>query len=88
MARTINLRGTTRPEIFPLGEDAQIPSEGERQISPSITSRYYKQGQSDPYVVQNVQGGVKDKDVSKFYKYPPGDSGEDGVRIRKLTPLE
>ncbi len=47
-----HLRGTPRPQVFPLREDGTLPLHRQGQVSPTITSRYYKQGQSDPYIVQ------------------------------------
>jgi len=45
-----HLRGESRPKIFPIRKDDEIPSKRQRQISPTITQRYYKQGQSDRYI--------------------------------------
>ena len=57
-----NLRGQPRPEVFPIGEDDNFPDERQGQISPTITSRYYKQGQSDPYV---VTGATKESAITQ-----------------------
>jgi DNA (cytosine-5)-methyltransferase 1 len=46
-----HLRGTPRPQVFPIGENDSVSVERQGQISPTITQRYYKQGQSDPYIV-------------------------------------
>ncbi|MCA9360245.1 DNA cytosine methyltransferase [Candidatus Kaiserbacteria bacterium] len=54
-----HLRGTPRPEVFPFGEDAQVPPQRQRKISPTITSRYYKQGQSDPYIVNEKEVRIR-----------------------------
>jgi len=45
-----HLRTTPRPQVFPLRQNVQISMQRQRQISPTITKRYYKQGQSDPYI--------------------------------------
>jgi DNA (cytosine-5)-methyltransferase 1 len=46
-----HLRGERRPKIFPVREDDGFPTQRQGQVSPTITQRYYKQGQSDPYIV-------------------------------------
>ncbi len=46
-----HLRDECSGQVFPIRKDDQVPTERQRQISPTITSRYYKQGQSDPYLV-------------------------------------
>lgn len=55
-----SLRGKPRPKIFPFGKDGQLFDERQGQVSPTITSRYYKQGQSDPYVVSGTLRTHKD----------------------------
>lgn len=54
-----HLRGTPRPEVFPIRENAQVFAERQRKISPTITSRYYKQGQSDPYIVDESKPRIR-----------------------------
>lgn len=46
-----NLRGERRPQVFPVTKDDRLLAQRQGQVSPTITQRYYKQGQSDPYVV-------------------------------------
>jgi len=46
-----HLRGECSGEVLPIRQDGGLSTERQRQISPTITQRYYKQGQSDPYVV-------------------------------------
>lgn len=54
-----HLRGTPRPEVFPFGENGGVPAERQGQVSPTITSRYYKQGQSDPYVFNDCTPSIR-----------------------------
>ena len=49
-------------KVFPLQKDDGLSTERQGQISPTITSRYYKQGQSDPYV---VEGDIKMREITK-----------------------
>ena len=50
-----SLRGEPKPKILSFREDAQIPVERQGKVSPTITKRYYKQGQSDPYIVNEKE---------------------------------
>lgn len=46
-------------QVLPLGEDDSLSSERPRQVSPTITSRYYKQGQSDPYIFNDCKAKIR-----------------------------
>lgn len=45
-----HLRGECSGEVLPITENGGLSTKRQRQISPTITQRYYKQGQSDPYI--------------------------------------
>ena len=74
-----SLRGERRPEILPLGsEHEQNLEQSEKPVS-TITTRYYKQGNSDPYISQlNTAQGGNQKDALL----------KQNMKIRRLTPLE
>jgi len=46
-----HLGGECGRQVFPIAENGGLSIERQRQVSPAVTSRYYKQGQSDPYLV-------------------------------------
>ena len=46
-----HLGGQGCPKVFPIGKDDEFFAQRQGKISPTITQRYYKQGQSDPYIV-------------------------------------
>ena len=84
-----HLGGFGGKQIFPIGEDGEVSSERQREISPAITSRYYKQGQSDPYLVRAdkpspLKEGNKPNRPNSIRRV----SYTDGARIRRLTPTE
>lgn len=54
-----HFRGTSRPEVFPVEEDGEVSTKRQGQISSAITSRYYKQGQSDPYVFKESEVSIR-----------------------------
>ena len=86
-----HLRGSSRPEVFPFGENDSVSSERQGQISPTITSRYYKQGQSDPYIV--TEKSKTGKQSVQQERNQPNDSDSRGgsahpASIRRLTPTE
>jgi DNA (cytosine-5)-methyltransferase 1 len=45
-----HLRGECGGQVLPIRQNGEVSPERQRQVSPTITQRYYKQGQSDPYV--------------------------------------
>lgn len=88
-----NLRGIPRPKVFPFGENARLSIKRQGQISPTITQRYYKQGQSDPYIVtEKPKTGksslLKNGDQSNNIDTRGGSAYPTNLRIRRLTPLE
>jgi DNA (cytosine-5)-methyltransferase 1 len=57
-----NLRGTPRPEVFPIGDDCQTPDELSGQHSNTLTARYYGGQENGTYVIEselNAQGDIK-----------------------------
>jgi len=88
-----HLRGTSRPEVFPFGENGELSTERQGQVSPTITQRYYKQGQSDPYIVSEEpesgeQGLPQERIESDNTDSRGGQAHTANLRIRRLTPLE
>ena len=84
-----HLRGTPRPKVFPVTNDGKVSAERQGQVSPTITSRYYKQGQSDPYILRSdkpyiPQGGNSSDSNNSIRRV----SYTDGASIRRLTPTE
>jgi DNA (cytosine-5)-methyltransferase 1 len=83
-----HLRGEPGPKVFPFKEDARLYSDRQGQISPTITQRYHKQGQSDPYIV--VENPVAP--TIRATQHKSGDNQtlvtETNMRIRRLTPME
>lgn len=88
-----HLRGQPRPQVFPFGENAQFPAERQGKISPTITSRYYKQGQSDPYIVvekseTRKQGIQQKRNIANNSHSRGGSAHSTNLRVRRLTPTE
>ena len=50
-----HLRGEPRRKVFPLGKNGKLYTKSRGHISSTITSRYYKQGRSDPYIVSQLK---------------------------------
>jgi DNA (cytosine-5)-methyltransferase 1 len=46
-------------KVFPITKDGGLSVERQRQVSPTITQRYYKQGQSDPYVFNDSTPSIR-----------------------------
>jgi len=46
-------------KVFPIGEDVPVSMQRQRKISPAITSRYYKQGQPDPYIFNEKEVRIR-----------------------------
>ena len=53
-----HLRTQPRPEVLPLRESNRVPETESRKedICPTITSRYYQQGKTDPYIIARFDG--------------------------------
>jgi len=89
-----HLRGQRRPKVFPITQNGEVFNKSKRQISPTITARYYKQGQSDPYIsrfpLKFLQRNQKNIDGDYAFTVDTANTG--GVRIdrmiRKFTPIE
>lgn len=84
-----HLGGQPKSKVFPVGENDSLFDGRQRQVSPTITSRYYKQGQTDPYLVRAdkpspLKGGDMPHNPNSIRRV----SYTDGARIRRLTPLE
>lgn len=49
-------------EVFPIGEGSGVPSEKleSKNVCPTITSRYFKRGKTDPYILQEHSFSGKD----------------------------
>lgn len=54
-----SLRGERRPQVFPITEDGEVSIKRQGQVSPTITQRYYKQGQSDPYIFNDSSPSIR-----------------------------
>ncbi len=89
-----NLRGQPRPQVFPFTSDGEVPGDTKRQISPTITSRYYKQGQSDPYISRYPLKFLQrnQRNIEGDYAFTIDGANTGGVKvnqlIRKFTPVE
>lgn len=89
-----HLRGEPRPKVFPITQNGEVSSNSERQISPTITSRYYKQGQSYPYISRYPLKFLQrnQRHIEGDYAFTVDGANTGGVRvdrlIRKFTPLE
>lgn len=46
-------------QVFPIRQNDIISIERQGQISPTITARYFKQGQSDPYVITDRPSDIR-----------------------------
>ena len=70
-----HLGGIPERKVFPIGQDGEIPSERQRQISPTITQRYHKQGQSDPYIFNEGTPSIRrltPLECERLMAYPDG----------------
>lgn len=60
-----HLGGFSGRQVFPLQKNDGFSIERQGKVSPTITRRYYKQGQSDPYIVteksESIEQGVSQK---------------------------
>lgn len=96
-----HLRGTPRPQIFPLTQSNKIPTKkSARQTQATHPIRAgYKAGQGgNDYIIHNIYGGFKEKKAREFRKYSPTIRTPQGgghipsvvsnAKIRRLTPLE
>jgi len=99
-----HLRGTPRPEVFPIGSDDGLPEgknepeEGQPQAQLSSTVRNKTGKADDTYIVHNIYGGFKETKVRKFKEVSPTirtpkGGGHlpnlvSGSKIRRLTPVE
>ena len=97
-----NLRGTSKSEILPFGEDVRevaIESGKPPKISGTITKRYHKQGNADTYIKQLIGGSQGDRvysteGCSTTIASQAGGKGAktglylEGFKIRRLTPIE
>jgi DNA (cytosine-5)-methyltransferase 1 len=88
-----HLRGECGRKVFPITKNGGLSSERQRQISPTITQRYYKQGQSDPYIVSEEAESSKQSLQQEGNQSNDSDSRGGQTypavpRIRRLTPLE
>lgn len=80
-------------EVFFVREDDGISAQRQRQVSAAITQRYYKQGQSDPYIVDEGKktdgAGISDGgNLPDNTNSRGGQTRPDDYRIRRLLPLE
>ena len=67
--------GIPERKVFPIGQDGEISSERQRQISPTITQRYHKQGQSDPYIFNEGTPSIRrltPLECERLMAYPDG----------------
>ncbi len=57
-----HLRGASSRQIFPIGQsDGFLSEESEsKDVCPTITSRYFKRGKTDPYIIQEHSHSGKD----------------------------
>lgn len=81
-----HFRGKPRPEIFFITKNGEVSCDPTRQISPTITSRYYKQAQSDPYISRYPLKFLQrnQKNIKGDYAFTV-----DGANtVRRLTPTE
>lgn len=72
-----HLRGTPRPQVFPIGYDAEIPheegeaGEGRAQTEISHTLRGPNIKADQVFIVHNVYGGFGEKEIREFHDYSP-----------------
>ena len=98
-----SLRGTSRPEILPFRtDDTETLKQHSNEVSNTITSRYWKQGNADTYVKTRTTAGTSQafrirevEGVSVTLQGSAGGTGAktglyaiDRMRIRRLTPTE
>jgi DNA (cytosine-5)-methyltransferase 1 len=88
-----HLGGFGGRQVFPIGEDDKLSTKRQGKISPTITSRYYKQGQSDPYIVaekseSSEQSLSQERIKSDNSDSRGGQTHSTDFRIRRLTPTE
>ena len=76
-----HLRGECGRKVFPIRQDAQVSTKRQGKVSPTITSRYYKQGQSDPYIVDEEKPRIRKltpKECERLQGFPD-DWAKEGV---------
>jgi DNA (cytosine-5)-methyltransferase 1 len=88
-----HLGGFGGRQIFPIRENDKLFAKRQGKISPTITSGYYKQGQSDPYIVtekseSSEQGLFQERIESNNTDSRGGQTHPTDFRIRRLTPKE
>ena len=99
-----HLRGTSRPEVFPIGEDDGVsrkpnePDKGRPQAKYSSTLRGSNIKADNTFIIHNVYGGFGEKknrefhDVSPTIRTPKGGGHipmvKERAQIRRLTPTE
>lgn len=83
----VGTRNGSSQEVFFEQKDDSVPGDTERQVSPAITARYYKQGQSDPYIVR-----IAEATTVGYAEAREGDSinlsNPNSKTIRRFTPKE
>jgi len=77
------LRGTSRPEILPIGESSKEIDKTSKQISSTIGAGYYKQGGRDQQYV-NEKGFGKDRQGS-FITESKLSAQEESIKINSAT---
>lgn len=74
-----HLRGTPRPKVFPFGENDGVhigqneatQGQPQAQLSTTIRSTTHKVKADDTFIVHNVYGGFKEKEVREFRDVSP-----------------
>lgn len=95
-----HLRGTPRPEVFPLGDcySQHFQKTNEQGCASTLTGRNAGgQNRRGNYIIHNVYGGFKEG-IREFHDYSPtirtaAGGGHipnvvEGAKIRRLTPIE
>lgn len=84
-----HLRGTPRPEVFPIttddGEDTQSDKGRSTELFPTIRATHYKNGDNQPLISKTVRSGGRSSPHGSKQNW---DSYEVEGTIRRLTPLE
>ena len=66
-----HLRGECRPEVFPIGESNKVDNKQNAQrhnIAHTIQNSDKHRGS---YIIHNIYGGFKEKEIRKFYDHSP-----------------
>ena len=84
-----NLRGTSRPKVFPFGATDRTSNKEDTKVCRCHTARYFKGGNGTHVKALDIYNkNIKDESPTLTDPMYNSIKVTDGLRIRKLTPIE